>query len=186
MEEIDIKGLHIRTYPDPILKEKSVPIVNFDDSLRNVIDQMEEVMFEKGGIGLAAPQVGVSSRLILADDGERNIALVNPEIVEKDGRNRAMEGCLSLPGLELEIERWERIEIAAKDPYGKSIEFEARDLFARVLQHEIDHLDGFLIIDRISTLKKQLIRSRLKRMRENWIRATGQSGFGKEQSQSTT
>ena len=163
-------NLSLRVYPDPVLREKALPILEFDEDLNELIRGMEATLYEMGGIGLAAPQVGVSARIIIVDTGEGIFPLVNPEILERRGIKKALEGCLSLPDLELDIERAETIKVAAQHPDGNRFEIDCSELLSRVIQHEIDHLEARLIIDRISVIKKQLIKNSLKKMRDDWQR----------------
>jgi peptide deformylase len=160
--------LSIRTYPDPILRKKAEPVSNFDESLKKCVTEMAEKMFEMNGIGLAAPQIGLSSQIVIISLDEDYLPLINPVILEKGGKRKALEGCLSLPSLEMEVERYERIKVSAQNVQGERIEFEASNLFARVIQHELDHLNALLIIDRISGVKRQLIKNSLHNMREEW------------------
>lgn len=155
----------IRTYPDSVLREKSKPVTNINGELIRLADDMAETMYFSRGIGLAAPQVGTSCCLIVADIGEGLIELFNPSLVASEGLEGFREGCLSVPDVILEIKRPERIVVQGVDRHGKDMTFEAKDLLARVLLHEIDHLHGTLIIDRISKVHRQLISGRLKKLR---------------------
>ncbi len=155
--------LEIRKYPDEVLKKKAQPISNIDGKLQKLIDDMIETMYKSNGIGLAAPQVGVSKRLIVVDTSQREnksglIVLVNPEIVMSDGEILSEEGCLSLPGFLTRLKRKEKVLIKGLDREGKEVEIEGEGLLGRALQHEIDHLEGILLIDRISPLKRELFR----------------------------
>jgi len=158
----------ILLYPDPLLRKRASTVEEVDDKIRELIDDMAETMYCAPGIGLAAPQVGVSLRVIVVDvgkrdGGERLIALVNPEIVWSDGSVVKEEGCLSIPGMTVEMERKERIKVIGLDRDGTEVEIQAEGLLAIAIQHEIDHLEGRLIIDRISQLKKELYRRRIKK-----------------------
>ena len=158
----------ILKYPDPILRKISEPIVDFDDDLRKLALDMTETMYAAPGIGLAAPQVGVSQRLILVDltvgseKGHLFIA-VNPEIVEASGTQCGEEGCLSVPDTAESVTRPSRIVIRAQDLDGKPWELVAEDLLARCFCHEIDHLNGVLFIDKLSPLKRNLAKRRLRK-----------------------
>ena len=142
-----------------------------DDKIRHLLDDMLETMYEDKGVGLAAPQIGVSKRIIVVDDktteegkGENPMYMVNPEIIEKsDEMILFNEGCLSVPGQCAEVERYQRIKVKYLDYNGKEQVIEAEDYLAVILQHEIDHLDGILYIDRISRLKKNIIIKKLKK-----------------------
>ncbi|WP_353683942.1 peptide deformylase [Thermodesulfovibrio sp. 3907-1M] len=155
--------LEIRKYPDEVLKKKAELVNDIDGDLQKFIDNMIETMYNSNGIGLAAPQVGVSKRVIIVDTSPRQenqslIVLINPEIINSEGEVLSEEGCLSLPGFITRLKRNERVFVKGLDRKGKPIEIEATGLLARALQHEIDHLDGILLIDRISPLKRELFR----------------------------
>lgn len=139
--------LALRIYPDPILREEASPIILFDRKLHDLLENMLLLMKNHRGIGLAAPQIGVVRRIVVADIGQGPLKLVNPQIVTRAGDETMPEGCLSLPGSFPEIRRNTHIEVNARDVRGKPFRFEASGLLARILQHEIDHLDGKLICD---------------------------------------
>ena len=144
----------ILTYPDPFLLRKAAPVIRVDDRIRELVRDMFETMYAASGVGLAAPQVGVGKRIIIVDvspvDKEiAPIALVNPEIVERQGLVEGTEGCLSVPGVEGVVPRAESVLVRALDTQGQPVKIRAEGLLARALQHEIDHLDGVLFIDRI-------------------------------------
>lgn len=155
--------LEIRTYPDEILKRPSAPVGEVTDEVEHLILDMAETMYANDGVGLAAPQVGVSSRIIVIDVGgeedrgkkESLIVLVNPEITVLNGTCTHEEGCLSLPELRAEVKRHERVVVRALDREGSPIELTGEDLLAVAFQHEIDHLNGTLFIDRLSRLKRE-------------------------------
>jgi peptide deformylase len=161
--------LDIITLPDPILRQMCVPVERVDDALRRLADDMLEAMYEAPGIGLAAPQVGVSRRLIVLDvsekDGEKNpIVMVNPEIVHfGDERRSYEEGCLSIPDVKVEIERPAGLTVRFLDRDGRAQQLMAEGLLSTAIQHEIDHLDGRLIIDYLSRLKRDIIVRRFKK-----------------------
>jgi peptide deformylase len=161
--------LDIRTYPDEVLRKKAEPVESVDDSLRRLADDMVETMYAAPGVGLAAPQVGVSKRLIVADIGlhegeeSRLVILFNPEIIEADGSIEFEEGCLSLPGFNVVVSRAGRVVVRGLDREGKEASIEAEGLLAIVLQHEIDHLDGILLIDRAGMLKREFYKKRIKK-----------------------
>jgi peptide deformylase len=130
---------------------------------------MFAVMYAEEGIGLAAPQIGVSKRFFVMDVGEpgaRAQAIVNPVVVQESGSEKGEEGCLSLPGLVGEVERAAKIVVEGHDPDGKPLRLEASELVARCIQHEIDHLDGVLFIDRLSPIKRKLLLSKWKKRRK--------------------
>jgi peptide deformylase len=144
--------------PDPVLRRKAHKVTAFDNDLKILINDMVETMREAPGVGLAAPQVGVSSRLIVVEYGDEEdeeapkklYALINPEIVEvsEDDKVNGVEGCLSIPGLVGEVERYNRIVIKGLNRMGKPIKIKAEGWLARIFQHEIDHLEGVLFTDR--------------------------------------
>ena len=149
-------------FPDKRLREISKPIETITDALRELAQDMCEVMYDEPGIGLAAPQVGELVRMVVVDtewteeDAERNpLILVNPKLVEPEGKVTWNEGCLSVPDFEAEVERAEKIRMIATDLDGKELDIHAEGLQAVCFQHEIDHLDGTLFIDRISRLKRE-------------------------------
>jgi peptide deformylase len=160
-------------FPDKRLREVSKPITEVTDEIRELAQDMCDVMYDEPGIGLAAPQVGSPIRLIVVDtewtreDAERNpLILVNPEITEREGAITWTEGCLSVPDFEAEVERARRVTLVASDLEGRALEIEAEELQAVCFQHEIDHLDGVLFIDRISRLKRSLyVKKRKKQLR---------------------
>jgi peptide deformylase len=143
---------HVRKLGDPVLKATALPVERFDDGLRLEIERMGELMHDALGIGLAATQLGILHRVLVyrAYPEDPLIALVNPVLTWKsDELAAAEEGCLSLPGVHVEVERPVRVRVQARDGDGQPLEVEAEGLVARVIQHEIDHLDGVLILDRI-------------------------------------
>lgn len=156
--------LPILEFPDPRLRKKAVPVVRVDDELRRLIDDMFETMYEAPGIGLAATQVDVHRRLLVADvstDKNEPHVLINPEILEKDGIAITEEGCLSVPGYYEEVERAGHIKVRFLDREGEPLEREFEGLLAVCVQHEIDHLNGRLFVDYLSEAKRQRIRKRL-------------------------
>ena len=158
--------LDILHFPDPRLRNKAKPVADVDDSVRRLIDDMLETMYEAPGIGLAAIQVDVPKRIIVVDVSEERdtpLALINPEILEKDGDEEMDEGCLSVPGVYETVRRAERIRYRALDRDGQPFEDQAEGLLAVCIQHEIDHLDGRLFVDYLSSLKRQRIRKKLEK-----------------------
>jgi peptide deformylase len=161
-------------FPDKRLKEKSEPVTEITDEIRELARDMCEVMYDEPGIGLAAPQVGERIRLIVVDtewteDGndQNPLVLINPEILERDGKLTWTEGCLSVPDYTADVERSERVTLRATDLEGEPVEIRAEGLQAVCFQHEIDHLDGILFIDRISRLKREMyVRKRKKQLRQ--------------------
>ncbi len=160
--------LRILEFPDPRLRKKAVPVEVVDAPLRQLIDDMFETMYEAPGIGLAATQVDVHRRLLVADvsqEKDEPQVLINPEILERDGSAITEEGCLSVPGYYEEIERAEHIKVRYLDRDGNEQESEYEGLLAVCVQHEIDHLDGKLFVDYLSEMKRQRIRKRLEKDR---------------------
>lgn len=161
--------LEIKKYPEKILKEKAAPVESIDGNLQRLIDDMVNTMYAAPGVGLAAPQVGVSKRLIVIDVSMKEeektplIVLINPEIIEGEGIVEDEEGCLSLPQYITTVKRAERVVVKGFNREGKPIEIEGTGLLSRALQHEIDHLNGILIIDRISPIKREFFKKRFKK-----------------------
>ncbi|MBB6631162.1 peptide deformylase [Clostridium algidicarnis] len=140
---------NIRIYGDPILRKKSKPVEVVNDRIKILIKDMFQTMYYEDGVGLAAPQVGILKRVVVVDIGEGPIALINPEIISKEGSYIDTEGCLSLPEKQGEVERPQHIKVKALNEEGKEINFDAEDLFARAICHEVDHLDGILFTDKV-------------------------------------
>ena len=160
--------LKILEFPDPRLRTKASPVETVDDELRQLIGDMFETMYAAPGIGLAATQVDVHQRLLVADvspDKSEPHVLINPEIIEKDGVTATDEGCLSVPGYYEEVKRAEHILVRFLDRNGEQQEMEAEGLLAVCIQHEIDHLDGKLFVDYLSETKRQRIRKKLEKDR---------------------
>jgi peptide deformylase len=147
----------IRIYPDPILIRKAQPIENIDGKVKDIAHRMAKVMYANKGIGLAASQIGILSRILIADIGEGCKVLINPEIVGGEGESVMEEGCLSLPTIEVPVKRMEKVFVKGRDLQGKEVGFELFGFPGRVYQHEIDHLNGILIIHHISRLKRELL-----------------------------
>jgi len=154
-------NLEIKKYPDPVLRKKCGEVKGINDEVKKLIADMKETMERNNGIGLAAPQVGVSKRIIVVETEEGPIEFINPKILKRGKEKEVIEeGCLSFPNLFLKIKRPKEVEIEAFNGEGKKIK--AVGLLARVLQHEIDHLEGILFIDRISFWQRWKIRNWLK------------------------
>lgn len=156
-------------YPDPILQRPAEPVTVFDKELRTLVDDMFTSMYEAEGIGLAAPQIGISKRLTIIDlsfqkKPEDKIVLINPKIILAEGKQYEDEGCLSLPDIRDKVSRAAHVRVQAQDAHGKSFEIEGDTLLARAFQHEIDHLDGILFIYRISRLKRDLQLRRIRKL----------------------
>lgn len=173
--------LKILTYPDSTLRKKCDPVEEIDDDLIQLLDDMADTMYEAPGIGLAAPQVGVTKRVLVADikprermnepeeeeeillppDRTELIELINPEIVFSDGEIVGEEGCLSIPGFVSDVKRKYEVVVEGYNRDGDLVEIKCEDLLARVFQHEIDHLDGILFIDRLGRLKRELLKKKI-------------------------
>jgi peptide deformylase len=158
--------LDILHFPDARLRNVAKPVAQVDDKVRQLIDDMFETMYQAPGIGLAAIQVDEPRRVIVIDiseDRSQPLALVNPEILARDGEEEMDEGCLSVPGVYETVQRAERIRVRALDREGKAFELDVDGLLAVCIQHEIDHLDGKLFVDYLSSLKRQRIRKKLEK-----------------------
>ena len=161
--------LTIRKYPDPILSQPGEPVTEFNAELRKLIADMFETTYASQGVGLAAPQVGVSKRLTVIDlsmgkKPEDKLVLINPEIIFSEGKLYDEEGCLSFPDIREKVVRAAKVRIRAQDEKGKWFEMDGEDLLSRCFQHEIDHLDGMLFIFRMSALKRNLNLRKIRKM----------------------
>lgn len=133
---------------DPVLRETAKPVKAINDSILRLLDNLRDTLHEYDGVGLAAPQIGVSKRVIVVDNGEEYYELINPEIIKSEGREKAIEGCLSIPHLNGKVKRAARVTVKGLNREGEEQYIEANGLLARAFQHEIDHLDGILFVDR--------------------------------------
>ena len=163
--------LPILKFPNPVLRQKAKKVTEFTPDLQTLITDMMETMYDAPGVGLAAPQIGQSIRLIVVDiskeEGQQeSMVMVNPEIIKGEGSQVDEEGCLSVIDLTASVKRKEKITVAYQDVEGNPQELETEGRFAVVLQHEIDHLDGVLFIDHLSTLKRALYKKKLKKKLE--------------------
>ncbi|MFH1542287.1 MAG: peptide deformylase [bacterium] len=140
----------ILRFPHPVLRKKAKAVKKVTPEICKLITEMIAIMHDAPGIGLAAPQVGESIRVIVVDIGQGPIVVINPKVVKKSGAQTFVEGCLSLPGVEAPVERASSVIVKGLDKAGNPVEHEAHDLLATVFQHEIDHLDGHVFIDRVS------------------------------------
>lgn len=168
--------LTILEFPDERLRHKAEPVEEVDDGIRKLIDDMFETMYAAPGIGLAATQVNVQRRLLVLDISEEKnqpLALINPELLTREGQEESDEGCLSVPGVFEKVKRAEKIRVRALNRDGESFEMDADGLLAVCIQHEIDHLEGKLFVDYLSPLKRQLARKKVKK--EQRQRDGGQS-----------
>jgi len=157
-------------YGDTVLQTRASEITDITTETQRLIDDMVETMYASSGIGLAAPQVGLSIRLFVADPSfgrESNdlVVMINPEIVEREGVQSELEGCLSLPGFEAPVPRPARSLVRGLDRQGKPLQIEATGLLARIFQHEVDHLDGSLFLDHLRGLKRELIIRKIKKLK---------------------
>ena len=158
--------LEVLHFPDPQLRKKAAPVKTIDESVHKLAADMLETMYAENGVGLAATQVGAQRRVVVIDvseDRNRPLALVNPEILEQQGREQSQEGCLSVPGYFDTVERAIRVRYRYQSLDGETIEADADGLMAICLQHEIDHLNGRLFIDYLSSLKRERIRKKVEK-----------------------
>lgn len=160
--------LEIRKYPEKILKQRALPVTSMDKALQTLIDNMIETMYAAPGVGLAAPQVGISKRLAVIDISTKDtdiplMVLINPVLLHGEGSVEFEEGCLSIPDYAVRVERSEKVKVRAMNREGKDMEIDAEGLLAIALQHEIDHLDGVLLIDRISPIKREFFKKRFQK-----------------------
>ena len=161
---------NIRKYGDPVLETPGEPITEFGTpELQQMVDDMFETMYDSRGVGLAAPQVGVSQRLTIIDiscgeDPAQKHVLINPEIVRVEGLQTGEEGCLSIPGFREQVTRARLAVVRAKNVKGEPVEVTGEDLLARAIQHELDHLNGVLFVSRLSPLKRDLIKRKIRKL----------------------
>ncbi|KTD46828.1 polypeptide deformylase [Legionella rubrilucens] len=159
--------------PDAVLRQVAKPVGQFDDALQTLIDDMFETMYSVNGVGLAAPQIGVSLRLSVIDvigDKKQQLVLINPEIIASEGQKEYQEGCLSVPGVYDTVVRADKVTIRALDRTGKSYEMTADGLLGECFQHEIDHLNGKLYVDLLSPLKRTMARRKLEKYKRQMAR----------------
>jgi peptide deformylase len=170
MKEAPAPLLAIRKYGDPVLQKKAKPVKDLAQ-VKDLAPAMFEAMYAEPGIGLAAPQVGISLRLMVVDvagekDKPRPMVLVNPKIEEKKGKIESVEGCLSFPGISVTIHRAERVRLSALNEHGFPVSVEADGLLSRCFQHEMDHLDGVLMIDHLSPVEKFKVQLEIRRLKK--------------------
>jgi peptide deformylase len=156
-------------FGDPVLEQTAVPVTVFDAALRRLIEDMFESMYAAQGVGLAAPQIGISKRIAVVDvtfkeNPSQKMVLINPEIIHKEGRQSSNEGCLSLPEFRAKVTRANRVTVRAQDVHGKTFEHTGEELLARAFLHETDHLNGKLFINHISALKRDLIKRKIRKL----------------------
>jgi peptide deformylase len=168
--------LDIVKYGDPVLERPGDAVVEFDAKLKRLVSDMFETMYSARGVGLAAPQIGVSKRLFVMDcsggrDPEARVALINPVVLSVEGEQTGDEGCLSFPGIFFAVKRSLRAVVRAQDLSGEEFEFDGLDLEARCTLHETDHCDGIVFIDRTTPLKRELVRRKIRRLEKQgrWV-----------------
>jgi peptide deformylase len=166
--------LKIVKYPEPVLQQPGEPVTEFNAELRKFAADMFETMYASQGIGLAAQQVGVAKRLAVIDlscgkNPDEKIVLVNPEIIQREGKQYEEEGCLSFPEIREKVQRALTVRVRAQDLDGKWFELDGDELLSRCFQHEIDHLDGMLFIFRMSALKRDLVQRKIRKMQREGI-----------------
>ncbi len=172
--------LNILEYPDPRLRTRAKKVEKVDEKLRQLIDDMFETMYAAPGIGLAATQVNVHQRVLVADisdDQSQPVVLINPEIIAADDEGMTEEGCLSVPGIYEPVRRFQHVRVRSLDRDGNETEVEAHGLLAVCIQHEMDHLEGKLFVDYLSELKRQRIRKKIEKgRRDTVVSRSGASG----------
>ena len=164
--------LKIVTWPDPVLEMPGDPVTEFDDQLKKLVGDMFETMYAAPGVGLAAPQVGVSKRLFVMDcsvgkDPEQRIVMINPEIVRVEGDQSGDEGCLSFPGIFFPVKRSLRAVVRAHDLNGDEFEVDGLELTARCMLHETDHCDGIVFIDKTTPLKREMVKRKIRKLQKS-------------------
>ena len=162
---------HVRQFGDPILRTKARPVDHFDGALREEIQRMGRLMNDAIGVGLAAPQVGVSKRLFVMDcsggkDPAQRIAMINPEVLRVEGEQDGEEGCLSFPGIFFPVNRSLRAVVRAQDVAGSVFEVDSMELTARCMLHETDHCDGIVFIDHTTALKREMVKRKIKKLQK--------------------
>jgi peptide deformylase len=165
------KILPIVLYGEPVLETPGAPVTKFDGELRSLVDDMFATMYAAQGVGLAAPQVGISLRLSVIDvsfkeDPKAKLVIINPEIIRREGKQAGQEGCLSIPDFREAVTRAASVTVRAQDVHGEWFETSGDGLLARALQHEIDHLDGKLFLSHLSALKRDLIKRKIRKLRQ--------------------
>ena len=164
--------LKILKYGEPVLEQPAAPVSDFESrDLRQLIEDMFETMYAAKGVGLAAPQVGLSQRVTVIDisvgeDESKKLVLINPELVTREGTQVGEEGCLSIPGFREPVTRANKVTVKAHNEKGEPVEVSGEELLARALQHEIDHLNGKLFIHHLSALKRDIIRRKIKKLQK--------------------
>lgn len=167
-----VKIHQVVKYPEPVLAQKAEKVTEFGPELEKFAEEMFESMYVAEGIGLAAPQIAISKQITVIDVSfkerpEDKLVLINPEIIDREGKQVEEEGCLSLPDIREKVQRAEWVKVRAQNTKGEFFEVEGEELLARALQHEIDHLHGILFTDRLSPLKRDLVMRRIKKRIKN-------------------
>lgn len=166
--------MNVLIYPDPILRRGGKTITEFGQELRDLSERMMEAMYEEGGVGLAAPQVGIELKLLVLnpsgskDDRSGELVICNPKILRKKKREFGEEGCLSFPGIQAEVERFVEITVVYQDLEGKEQSLKCDDWLARIVQHEIDHLEGVYFVDRLTSGEKLRVKSQLLELEHDY------------------
>ena len=166
-EKLPMAILEIRHYGDPVLEKVAEPVDKVDDDVRQLLNDMLDTMRDANGIGLAAPQIGISKRIVVVEIEGNVFKMVNPEITFQEGKCRANEGCLSLPEIDGDVTRAERVTIEFLDEYGEPQAVDASGLIARCFQHELDHLEGVLFIKWLGTGARMMLKKRLAAMKKD-------------------
>lgn len=169
--------LRIVKYGDPVLETMCEPVVEFDTpELHELVGNMFETMYANKGVGLAAPQVGLPRRLTIIDTSagenpDAKLVLINPEILEKEGKQIGEEGCLSIPGFREDVSRAMKVKMRAQNIKGEFFEIDGEELLARAMQHELDHLNGILFLSHLSALKRDMIRRKIRKLQKagEWV-----------------
>ncbi len=159
-------------YPDPVLSKPAETVTVFDEEIAQLVEEMFDSMYAAQGIGLAAPQINIAKRITVIDVSFKErpadkLALINPVVLDKNGKQVEEEGCLSLPEIREKVQRAAWVKVRAQNVKGETFEVEGEELLARALQHEIDHLNGILFIDHLSRLKRDLVQRRIKKLQRN-------------------
>ncbi len=176
--------MELRLYPDPVLQRPADPITDFDDALRERVAEMYRIMYEEGGVGLAAPQVGWSAQVLVInpaadkDDSSRALTVINPRLLKKWGKTTDQEGCLSFPEIFVEVERPVGVRLAWQDEHGESHEDDLTDFAARIVLHEKDHLDGVLLVHRMSPVDRIQHRDALDELIDLFARKQARANAG--------
>lgn len=163
--------LEIVHYPDPILLTPGEPVVDFDDELKRLVKDMFDTMYAYRGVGLAAPQIGLSKRMFVMDcaggrDPKQKIVMINPEVIAVEGEQNGNEGCLSFPGISFQIKRNLRAIVKAQNEKGEWFELDGMELTARCMLHETDHCDGIVFLDKASPLKRELVKRKIRKLQK--------------------